>query len=131
MRDRPLSPHLSVYKMTRYSLLTSFSNRISGLVLSAGLLVLVFWLAAAARGPRTYERALSWLTAPIVKLLYVALLIAFAYHLVAGIRHLIWDTGHGLERSQSKASAWLVLAATAVLVVVFGYWLAFGRATAR
>ena len=131
MRDRPLSPHLSVYKMTRYSLLSSFSNRVTGCGLSVGLLVLVLWLTAIARGPLAYQRASSWLSMPILKVLYALLLIAFVYHLVAGIRHLVWDTGHGLERGQSRRSAWLVLAATVVLVLALGYFLANPHTAAR
>jgi succinate dehydrogenase / fumarate reductase cytochrome b subunit len=131
MRDRPLSPYLSVYKMTRYSLLSSFSNRVTGGGLSVGLLVFVFWLAAIARGPIVYRRAAGWLSTPGMKVLYALFLIAFAYHLVAGIRHLVWDTGRGLERRQSKRSAWIVLGATTALVLVLGYWLAVAKSGAR
>jgi succinate dehydrogenase / fumarate reductase, cytochrome b subunit len=131
MRDRPLSPYLSVYKMTRYSLLSSFANRVTGGGLSVGLVVFVFWLAAIARGPIVYRRAAGWLATPVMKVLYALFLIAFAYHLVAGIRHLVWDTGRGLERRQSKRSAWIVLAATTALVLVLGYWLALAKPGAR
>jgi succinate dehydrogenase / fumarate reductase cytochrome b subunit len=58
------------------------------------------------------------LALPIAKLVYAALILAFCYHLVAGIRHLVWDTGHGLERAQSQRSAWLVVAASVILMLV-------------
>lgn len=130
MRPRPLSPHLSVYRMTRYSLATSIFNRITGCVLSVGLLVLVYWLMAVAGGTRSYERAHETLSSGFFKLLYAGLLVAFCYHLVAGIRHLVWDTGRGLERAQSKRSAGIVVAVSIVLILVLGYWLclAGGRA---
>jgi succinate dehydrogenase / fumarate reductase cytochrome b subunit len=131
MGDRPLSPHLSVYRMTRYSLLSSFANRVAGVALSVGLLILVFWLMAVARGPLAYQRASRWLAMPVLKLVYALILVAFAYHLVAGIRHLVWDTGRGLERRQSQRSAWIVLAGTVLLVLLLGYWLAVGHAGAR
>jgi succinate dehydrogenase / fumarate reductase cytochrome b subunit len=109
--------------MTRYSLLSSIVNRITGCILSVGLLVLVYWLMAVAGGTRAYEQAHEILSAGIFKLIYAGLLVAFCYHLVAGIRHLVWDTGRGLERAQSKRSAGIVVAATIALVAVLGYWL--------
>jgi len=123
MPDRPLSPHLSVYRF-KYTLVTSILNRATGLVLTAGLLVLAYWLMALHQGPESYARAVGVLSSPIFKLLYVGLLFSFAYHLVAGIRHLIWDTGRGLERSQSQKSAWAVgiisvLLTLALLFVTF------------
>ena len=122
MRERPLSPHMSVYRMTRYSLLTSITNRATGIVLSVGLAMLVCWLAALAGGARVYARVQAAFAAPAYKAFYAVLLAAFAYHLVAGIRHLVWDTGHGLERAQSQRSAHLVIAAAAVLAVVLIWW---------
>ena len=118
MPTRPLSPHLSVYRMSRYTLVTSFANRVTGVALSAGLLLLVYWLMAVAGGARSYARATRVLASPLAKLVYAALVVAFCYHLVAGLRHLVWDTGHGLERTQSHRSAWLVVAASLVLMLV-------------
>jgi len=131
MRARPLSPHLSIYRMSRYSLLSSITNRLTGVVLSVGLLVLVYWLMAVAGGNRPYLQAHEILSSGFFKLIYAGLLVAFCYHLVAGIRHLIWDTGRGMERAQSKQSAGIVLAVTIVLAVALGYWLfvAAGRAS--
>jgi succinate dehydrogenase cytochrome b subunit len=113
---------MSVYQMYRYTLFTSFLNRVTGVVLSIGLLLLVYWLMAVAGGSRAYARADAVLSLGIFKLIYVGLLLAFCYHLVAGIRHLIWDTGHGLERQQAKRSAWIVGVASFVLLVALLYW---------
>jgi succinate dehydrogenase / fumarate reductase cytochrome b subunit len=101
---------------------TSFANRITGLVLSLGLLVLVYWLMAVANGGSAYERALVILSSPPLKVVYAGLLFAFSYHLVAGVRHLIWDTGRGMERHQSQRSAWIVGAVSVLLTVAFIYW---------
>jgi succinate dehydrogenase / fumarate reductase cytochrome b subunit len=130
MRERPLSPHLSVYKMTRYTLATSIFNRFTGVGLSVGLIVLVYWLMAVAGGTRAYTRAHEILSSGVLKLVYAGLLVAFCYHLVAGIRHLIWDTGRGLERAQARSSAGIVVAVSIALMIVLGYWLflAAGRA---
>jgi succinate dehydrogenase / fumarate reductase, cytochrome b subunit len=127
MGARPLSPHLSVYRMSRYTLATSIFNRFTGVGLSLGLILLVYWLMAVASGARAYDRAQHLLALGIFKALYAALSIALCYHLVAGIRHLVWDTGRGLERAQSQRSAWLVVGVTIVLLAALGYWLLYGR----
>src|ERR1700735_3573848 len=111
MRARPLSPHMSIYRMTRYSLITSFANRVRGGFWSVGFLSFIYWLTALARGARVYARAQEVLGSDVAKLAYVGVIAAFAYHLVAGVRHLIWDTGRGLEKAQCQRSAWLGLAA--------------------
>ena len=125
MPTRPLSPHLSVYRMSRYTLATSIANRFAGLALSAGLLLLVYWLMALAGGAGSYALAARVLALPLAKLVYAALVVAFCYHLVAGLRHLVWDTGHGLERAQSQRSAWLVVAVSIILMLVIAWraWL--------
>lgn len=122
MTERPLSPHLSVYRMHRYSLLTSITNRATGVVLSAGLILLVYWLIAVASGSAAYDRALHVLSLGVLKALYLILLAAFSYHLFAGLRHLIWDTGVGLERAQSKRSAALVALASLLLFAGLAWW---------
>jgi succinate dehydrogenase / fumarate reductase cytochrome b subunit len=120
MPTRPLSPHLSVYKF-KYTMVTSILNRFTGVALSAGLLLLVYWLMAVAGGAQSQARAGRILSLPLAKLVYAGLIAAFSYHLVAGIRHLIWDTGRGLERSQARRSAWLVAAVSIALMLVIGY----------
>jgi succinate dehydrogenase / fumarate reductase cytochrome b subunit len=129
MPTRPLSPHLSVYKF-KYTMVTSILNRFTGAALSVGLLLLVYWLTAVAGGPGSQAHAGRILSSPVAKLLYVGLVIAFSYHLVAGIRHLVWDTGRGLEKSQARRSAWLVAAVSLALMLIIIYcaWLGGGQA---
>jgi len=126
-RARPLSPHIFIYRMTRYSLLSSITNRITGLGLSLGLIVLVYWLLGAAGGPVRYAQALGVLSSWPLRLAYALLLAAFAYHLLAGIRHLIWDSGHGLERAQSQRSAWLIGALAVALAIALWLWAFLGH----
>ena len=121
MSNRPLSPHLSVYRF-KYTLLSSITNRITGCALTAGLLVLVYWLMALASGPEAYDHAVVVLSHPIFKLIFAGLIFTFAYHLVAGIRHLVWDTGRGLEKRQSQTSAWMVGIVSVLLTVALIGW---------
>ena len=90
---------------------------------SPWLLLLVYWLTALSGGPEAYAQALKLLSQGFMKFLYAAILIAFCYHLAAGIRHLVWDTGRCMERRQSIASAWIVAGATVVLALLLGYLL--------
>jgi succinate dehydrogenase / fumarate reductase, cytochrome b subunit len=122
MPARPLSPHWTIYRMSRYSVLTSLANRATGMVLSVGLLVLVYWLTALARGARAYAQAQAILGSGVAKVVYAGVIAAFAYHLVAGIRHLVWDTGRGLEKTQSQRSAWAVIVVAIVLAAVSIWW---------
>lgn len=121
-RGRPLSPHMTVYRMQRYCLLTSFANRAAGGVVSLGLPLFAYWLISLASGERWYDSTRTVLGHPVLLAFYALLLLAFAYHLVAGIRHLIWDTGRGLERAQSQASAWVVIVCSLVLAGLLIWW---------
>ena len=117
MPVRPLSPHAGVYKF-KYTIVSSFLNRLTGIALSFGLIPLVYWLMALANGPEAYRQAAVVLSSPLFKLIYIGLAFSFSYHLVAGLRHLVWDTGRGLEKRQSQQSAWLVGAVAVVLTAI-------------
>ena len=121
MPDRPMSPHLSVYRW-KYTLVSSIVNRGTGLALTGGFLVLLYWVMALFRGPLAYARAEVVLGHPLFKIVFSGFLWAFSYHLIAGIRHLIWDTGRGLERTQSQKTAWLVGILSVLLALGLIYW---------
>lgn len=125
-RGRPLSPHMSIYRMSRYCLLTSISNRITGGLTTLGLPLLAYWLVTLASGERTYARAQPALAHPALQAFYALLLLAFSYHLLAGIRHLIWDTGCGLDKTSIEIFAWgTIIGSTALTLLLWlvGYWL--------
>jgi succinate dehydrogenase / fumarate reductase cytochrome b subunit len=126
MPDRPLSPHAGVYKF-KYTIVSSFLNRLTGLGLTLGLVPLVCWLMALANGREAYARTAVVLGSPFFKLIYVLLAFSFSYHLVAGFRHLIWDTGRGLEKRQSQISAWVIVGISIVLTLVLVFVMFFLR----
>ena len=115
--NRPLSPHLQIYRPQITSVL-SISHRISGIVLALGLLLLVYWLAALAAGDAAYAAALAVLGAWPVKLLLFLGTFAFFYHFSNGLRHLWWDSGRGFEIPQVNASGWAVLIAATLLTAL-------------
>jgi succinate dehydrogenase / fumarate reductase, cytochrome b subunit len=114
MRARPLSPHLSVYRW-RYTMALSILHRLTGLLLSASLLLLVYWLAALAAGAARYAQVLQQLQHPLVKLLFAGVIASFVFHFLNGIRHLCFDAGVGLERAQAQRSAWALLILAGVI----------------
>lgn len=107
--DRPLSPHLQVYRLAFGTVLSGL-HRIAGLMLSAGSLLLVAWLVAVARGPDAYLAASRFFSNLFVQLVLLAALGSFWYHLFAGLRHLAWDAGFGFEKSTAKKSGVAILA---------------------
>lgn len=117
MPSRPLSPHLGVYKFM-YTMSLSILHRITGLAATVGFLALVCWLMALASGPDAYARAMRLLDSPLAKLLLAGFAFSFVYHFCNGIRHLVWDTGRGLERVQARRSAAVVILAAVVLTAL-------------
>ncbi len=116
-QNRPLSPHLDVYKLPLTGLI-SITHRITGVGLSVGTLLLACWLMAAATGAESYATINGFLGSWVGMLLMFLWSFAFFFHLCNGIRHLIWDTGRGLDLADVEKSAKFVLIATAVLTVL-------------
>ena len=107
-QSRPLSPHLQVYR-PMYTMVLSMSHRISGVFQSVGMLLLAYWLVAAASGAGAYATAAKLFGSPLVKLAIVGWILAFWFHLFAGLRHLVWDAGYGFEKRTARRSARLVV----------------------
>lgn len=110
---RPLSPFL--HYRWQYSNTTSILHRVTGVLLSLGFFLLVYWLAAAAAGPERYAAATRFLGSWLVQLVLLGTALSFAYHLLNGIRHLYFDAGHGFERPAARKSAWAVGIGSVVL----------------
>lgn len=110
--ERPLSPHLQVYRPT-YTMVLSILHRASGVYLSACGFLFVAWVAAAALGPDAYACVTHLLTGLPMRIVLALALAAFWYHLFAGIRHLSWDAGFGFEKKVARGSGYLVVALAA------------------
>lgn len=107
-KSRPLSPHISVYRWRITSTLSIF-HRLSGVAMSAGTLMLVAWLLAAATGVQAYSQFSDFAGSLLGKLMIAGWIFAFFFHLCNGVRHLFWDAGKGFEMSQATASGWAVV----------------------
>ena len=114
---RPLSPHLQIYRWQLTSVL-SILHRFTGIALTVGTILLVWWLVAAANGQEPFEAVQAFLGSWIGLLLLFGWSVALFYHLCNGIRHLWWDTGHGLDLRSVYRSGWAVLAGTGLLTIL-------------
>ena len=92
-KQRPLSPHLQVYKPQMTSVM-SILHRATGVALVAGTLMVAWWLIAAATGPQAYAYAQDFAASPIGMVMIFGWSVALFYHLSNGIRHLFWDMGY-------------------------------------
>lgn len=116
-RNRPLSPHLQVYRLPLLALM-SITHRVTGCGLTAGLFVLAIWLGAAAFGPVTFNQMQALLAHPIGYLCLFGWTVCLFFHLCHGVRHLIWDTGWTLGKAESYTTGYIALAVTVVLSVL-------------
>ena len=115
--SRPLSPHLQIYRPQITSVL-SISHRATGLALSAGTLLLVWWLVALTRGPEAFASVQSFVGSWAGRLLLLGWTFSLFFHLANGIRHLCWDAGYGFEIKTAETSGWVVVAAATALTVI-------------
>jgi succinate dehydrogenase / fumarate reductase cytochrome b subunit len=118
--QRPLSPHLQVYRPQWTSVL-SILHRITGVVLSVGTLGVVWALVALAQGEAAWQPFAAALGSVPGTTVAAAFLLALFYHLLNGIRHLLWDAGRGLDLPTAFASGWaVVIGAIGLTAVVLG-----------
>jgi len=115
---RPLSPHLQVYDMLQLTSALSIAGRITGAAWAVGLVLLVWWLVAAASGPSAFAQV-QWFMSSWLGLLGLFGMTAAAwYHTLNGVRHLAWDVGYGYDIPTTYRSGKLVLVATVVLTLL-------------
>jgi succinate dehydrogenase / fumarate reductase cytochrome b subunit len=116
---RPLSPHLSVWRPT-ITYVMSIVHRITGAGLYFGMILLAWWLLAAATGPEAFALANSFLGSWFGLIILVGFTWAFLHHLLGGIRHLVWDTGAGYSKPARDGLAWAtIIGSLALTLVVF------------
>lgn len=116
--NRPLSPHLGVYRW-QVSNTLSILHRLTGVMLALGGLVFTIWLVSLAAGPDSYLGVVGWLRSPLGVLLLFGWTFCFFYHLCNGIRHLFWDAGYGFEKPRARATGYAALGVSVVLTLVF------------
>jgi succinate dehydrogenase / fumarate reductase, cytochrome b subunit len=114
LEERPLSPHLSIYK-PQISSITSITHRLTGVAITAGLVLMVAWLWIAAYCSGSYDEFVAYSHTWWGRVLLIGWSFAFFYHLLNGVRHLAWDTGQGIDNASSARSGWLIIIGTVVV----------------
>ncbi len=117
---RPLSPHLQVYRLPMTAKM-SISHRMTGVLLTVGLVLLSIWVIGAGIGEDTYNMMMNFIDHPITKFIFLGWAFVLFYHMGNGFRHLFWDMGIGLhEKSAIKTGTLVIL--FAVTVTAFFWW---------
>ncbi len=116
--ERPLSPFMiGPYYRPQLTSMLSITHRATGVLLTVGTVLLVYWLTALAAGPDAYAGAQACMDSWFGKLCLFGWSVALFYHLCNGIRHLFWDAGMGFEIRTVYMSGYVVLVATVVLTI--------------
>ena len=126
IRERPLSPHLQVYRW-QITMVMSVLHRATGIALTVGAFGLAWWLMAMAAGGEQAARAAECLASPFGKVVLFGFSASLVYHLLNGIRHLLWDIGWGYDIPEVYKSGYTVGVLTVVLTAVI-WVLALGGA---
>ena len=121
--NRPLSPHLTIYRPQLTSVL-SILHRITGLGLILSLLLVVVWFIALSLGPGYYISIETFFESIIVRVVLGSSVWALWYHTCTGIRHLVWDAGYGLEEEWIAPSAYVIIffSLALTLITLYLYW---------
>ncbi|WBU63095.1 succinate dehydrogenase, cytochrome b556 subunit [Paracoccus aerodenitrificans] len=115
--DRPLSPHLQVYRLPPAAI-TSIMNRITGHAMIAGLLLLAYWLLGVAVGGRTWDIANALTRSWFGWIVLVGSAWALWFHFLAGIRHFFYDSGIGLDIETARKTSFAIIIGSVVMTLL-------------
>ncbi|WP_102225946.1 succinate dehydrogenase, cytochrome b556 subunit [Acidimangrovimonas sediminis] len=117
--ERPISPFmLGQYYRFQMTSVSSILTRITGNALIGSFILGVWWLLAAAVGPDYFAVANWWLTSWLGDLIFTLSLLGIWYHYLAGLRHLYYDAGHGLDIETAEKLGWVIIIGSVVLTVL-------------
>lgn len=116
--NRPLSPHLQIYKLPLTAWISITFQRATGVALYLGSFLLTYWLFALANGPEAFATAQSIIGSAIGQIIMIGFTVAFFTHFCNGIRHLFWDAGFGFDLKSVALANKLVIAASLALTVI-------------
>lgn len=116
-KNRPLSPHLQIYKPQITSVLSIF-HRLTGVVLFFGTFLWIGWLFSLAMGPYAYAYAQEIMLHPLGLVALFLWSFVLFYHLLNGVRHLLWDMGIGLDMETVNKTGWMIIGGSVVLTVI-------------
>ncbi len=103
--NRPLSPHVTVWKW-ELNAITSILVRITGNAMLVSAILVVWWLMAAASGPDYFAAIDGLITSVLGDIVMTLSVLGLWYHALGGLRHLVWDAGHGLDMATADRMGW-------------------------
>ena len=115
--ERPLSPHLGIYRIT-ITMLMSIVHRITGAALYFGTILLAAWLVSAAMGEKQFARINELLGHPVGKLILFGYTWALLHHMLGGLRHFVWDTGRAMQPKAADTLAWFTILGSLSLTAI-------------
>ena len=118
--NNPLSPHLQIYRWQISSLL-SITHRISGIINLFALILIFFWLIFLSLGESNYQLFLLIINSFFGKFILIGFAWSMSFHILSGIRHLVWDLGYGFEIKTANISGVIVIISSLILTIIF--WL--------
>ena len=116
-RSRPLSPHIQIYRFMITYVMSGF-HRVTGAALYFGIVLVAWWLVAAASGPNAYGYFEWFMGTLIGRLVLLGYSWALIHHTLGGIRYLLWDLGYGVERSEREFLALATILGSVALTLV-------------
>jgi succinate dehydrogenase / fumarate reductase, cytochrome b subunit len=118
--ERPLSPHLGIYRMSM-SMLMSIVHRITGAALYFGTILLAAWLIGVAQGPKAFATVNSFFGHPVGLVIMFGYTWALIHHMLGGLKHFVWDTGRGFNLGTVNLLSWLTPILSVILTAII--WL--------
>ena len=115
----PLSPFTTVWRW-HVTMFASIAHRVTGVGLYLGALIVAAWAVSLASGPAAYAQFKGLMGSPLGKFVLFGMSLSFFYHLASGVRHLVWDTGHGFDLRSANFSAVFVIAFS--ITAAIGLW---------
>ena len=114
---RPLSPHLQIYRWS-WTMAMSVTHRLTAIALYGGIVLFAVWLVALASGPEAFEDVQDLFGSPLGYLVLFGYTWILLHHMIGGVRHLVWDFGHGMEPEQRINMARLTLVGSVALTLL-------------
>jgi succinate dehydrogenase / fumarate reductase cytochrome b subunit len=105
---RPVSPHLQIWRW-HITMTTSILHRVTGVGNTLGMILLIAWVCCLSNGPESYAKFVSIIGSPLGLLVLFGVLVAISYHIINGIRHLLFNLGIGLSKQVASNTAWAAI----------------------
>jgi succinate dehydrogenase / fumarate reductase cytochrome b subunit len=115
--ERPLSPHLQIYRWN-WTMAMSIFHRVTGVANYLGTVLVAAWLLAMATGPGAYDAAQGFFSSIFGRLILFGYTWSLMHHMLGGVRHLVWDFGHGMEPGQRMNMARFTLIGSVALTLL-------------